>query len=241
MRRIRFVEVEFHPTPAAMTPHKKQSADLRRRYPMLFEIGLALSLGLLVLLFTIPLESESSLEIVESKQEVVLVEEVEQTRQVDRPPPPPRAPAPIEVANEQVTEEIELDFDMDLDLSESATAPPAPPPPPAAPEPEPEPQEPEIFVVVEQPPRLIGGIQGVQEQLHYPEIARRAGIEGTVFVQFVVDENGNVVDPFCIRDPGGQTCEEALRVVRDSKFEPGRQRGQAVKVRFSIPVKFRLE
>jgi len=238
---LAFVEGKFNPTPAAMTPHKKKSADLRRRYPMLFEIGLALSLGLLVLLFTIPLETESSLEIVETQQEVVLVEEVEQTRQVDRPPPPPRAPAPIEVANEQVTEEIELDFDMDLDLSESATAPPAPPPPPAAePEPEPEP-EPEIFVVVEQPPELIGGIQGVQEQLRYPEIARRAGIEGTVYVQFIVDERGNVVDPFCIRDPGGQTCEEALRVVRKAKFEPGMQRGQAVKVRFSLPIKFRLD
>lgn len=208
---------------------------------MLFEVGLALSLGLLVILFTIPLENESSLEIVETQQEVVLVEEVEQTRQVDRPPPPPRAPAPIEVANEQVTEEIELDFDMDLDLSEASTAPPAPPPPPAAPEPEPEPEaEPEIFVVVENPPELIGGIQGIQERLQYPEIARQAQIEGTVYVQFVVDERGNVTDPFCIRDPGGQTCEEALRVVRTAKFEPGRQRGQPVKVRFSLPIKFRL-
>lgn len=238
-----FVEVEFNQTPAAMTPHKNDPVNLRRRYPMLFEIGLALSLGLLVLLFTIPLQNESSLEIVETQQEVVLVEEVEQTRQIDRPPPPPRAPAPIEVANEQVTEEIDLDFDMDLDLNETATAPPAPPPPPAAmPEPEPKPEpEPEIFVVVEQPPELIGGLEGLQKQLRYPDIARRAQIEGTVYVQFIVDENGNVVDPFCVRDPGGQTCDEALRVVRTAKFRPGMQRGRAVKVRFSIPVKFRLK
>jgi protein TonB len=225
-----------------MTPHRNNNVDLRQRYPVLFEVGLALSLGLIIILFSIPLEKTSSLDIVETEQEIVLVEEVEQTRQIEKPPPPPKAPAPIEVANEAVTEEIDLDFDMDLDLNETITGPPAPPPPPAAaPEPEPEPEpESEIFVVVEEPPQLIGGIGGIQERIRYPEVARLAGIEGTVFVQFVVDENGNVIDPFCIRDPGGSTCEEAIRAVSTSKFEPGRQRGKPVKVRFSLPVKFRL-
>jgi protein TonB len=224
-----------------MTPHKKDAVDLRKRYPMLFEVGLALSLGLILVLFSIPLDQESSLEIVETQQEVVLVEEVEQTRQIEKPPPPPQAPAPIEVANEAVTEEIELDFDMDFDLNETVTSPPAPPPPPAPePEPEPEPEEPEIFVIVENPPELIGGIQGLQAKIEYPEVARLAGIQGVVHVQFVVDENGNVLNPVCVRDPGGQTCEEALRAVRTSKFKPGRQRGKPVKVHFSLPVKFRL-
>jgi protein TonB len=100
--------------------------------------------------------------------------------------------------------------------------------------------EPEIFVVVENPPELIGGLEGLQQRVRYPDAARRAGIEGTAFVQFVIDEQGNVVDPVCVRDPGGGTCEEAVRVVRASTFTPGRQRGQPVKVRFSLPVKFRL-
>jgi periplasmic protein TonB len=226
-----------------MTPHKNDAADLRQRYPLLLEVGLILSLGLVIFLFTITIEPSSTLELVETQQEIVLVEEVEQTHQIERPPPPPRAPAPIEVANEALTEDIPLDFNMDLDLSESVTAPPPPPPPPAAaPEPvrEPEP-EPEIFVVVEEPPQLIGGLEELQARLEYPELARVAQIEGAVFLQFVVDEEGRVVDPFCIRDPGGGTCEEAIRAVSASRFVPGRQRGKAVKVRFSMPVRFRLQ
>lgn len=100
--------------------------------------------------------------------------------------------------------------------------------------------EPEVFVVVENPPELIGGLEGLQQRVRYPAAARRAGIEGTVFLQFIVDERGRVLDPVCARDPGGGTCEEALRVVRTSTFQPGLQRGQPVKVRFSLPVKFRL-
>ena len=225
-----------------MVAIKSAAADLRRRYPLFFEIGLATSLGLAVLLFTVPYQSSDDFQIVEEQQEIVFVEEIEQTRQIEKPPPPPQAPAPIEVSDEAMVEEINLDFDMDLDLNEAATRSLVPPPPPpSAPEPEPEPApESEIFVIVENPPELIGGLEGVQERLQYPEVARLAGLEGTVFVQFVVDEQGNVVDPICVRDPGGGTCDEALRVIRDVKFRPGRQRGKAVKVRFSLPVKFRL-
>jgi protein TonB len=186
------------------------------------------------------MDSTGQLEIVETQQEVVLVEEVEQTHQAEKPPPPPKAPPPVEVANEAIVEDVVLDFDMDLDLGEVVTPPP-PPPPAAEPEPEAAPEEePEIFVVVEEPPQLIGGLESLQSRIQYPELARMAEIQGTVFVQFVVDENGNVNDPVCVRDPGGGTCEEALRAVREVKFRPGRQRGKPVKVRFSLPVKFRL-
>ena len=230
----------LHPTLPAMTPHKNDTTDLRNRYPVFFEFGLALSLGLVLFFFTIPIETTSTLDIVETQQEIVLVEEVEQTRQIEKPPPP-KPPAPVEVANETVTQEIDLDFDMDLDLNETVSTPSLPPPPPA-PEPEAAPEpEPDIFVIVEQPPTLIGGLAALQARLKYPEVARLAGLEGTVFVQFVVDQSGNVTDPVCVRDPGGGMCDEALRVARLSKFEPGRQRGKPVKVRFSLPVKFRLQ
>lgn len=223
---------------------KSASADLRRRYPLFFEIGLAASLGLAILLFTVPFESSGDFVLVEHQQEIVRVEDIEQTRQIEQPPPPPQAPSPIEVANDAFVEEITLNFDMDLDLDEAATrvaTPPPPPPPASAPEvaPPPAPEE-EIFVIVEEPPQLIGGIQGIQDRLQYPEVARLASLQGTVYLQFVVDEQGNVVDPVCVREPGGGTCEEALRVIRDAKFEPGRQRGKPVKVRFALPVKFRL-
>ncbi|MEP0549026.1 MAG: energy transducer TonB [Rhodothermales bacterium] len=223
-----------------MPVRKSDSADLRKRYTIFVQLGLVASLIILVILFTVDYTSNQDFQIVEEQQEIVQVEEIEQTRQIEKPPPPPKPPAPVEVPDEDIDEQIDLDLDMDLDLNDAPTdLPPPPPPPPDEPEPEPEP-EPEIFVIVENPPELIGGLEGLQGRIQYPELARRAGIEGTVFVQFVVDEQGNVVDPVCVRDPGGQTCEEALRAVRVSKFKPGRQRGKPVKVRFSLPVKFRL-
>lgn len=221
-----------------MPVRKSDSADLRKRYTIFVQLGLVASLIILVALFTIDFQTSQDFQIVEEQTEIVQVEEIEQTRQIEKPPPPPKPPAPVEVPDEEVDEEIELDLDMDFDITETVTDLPPPPPPPD--EPEPEPAEPEIFVIVENPPELIGGLEGLQERIQYPELARRAGIEGTVFVQFVVDEQGNVVDPVCVRDPGGQTCEEALRAVREAKFTPGRQRGKPVKVRFSLPVKFRL-
>ncbi len=222
-----------------MPVRKTEEADLRKRYMIFVQLGLVASLLILLGLFTVDFTTGQDFQIVEEQQEIVQVEEIEQTRQIEKPPPPPKPPAPVEVPDEDVTEEIDLDLDMDLDLNDAPTDLPPPPPPPAD-EPEPEPEEPEIFVIVENPPELIGGLEGLQSRIQYPEMARRAGIEGTVFVQFVVDENGNVNNPVCARDPGGNTCEEALRAVREAKFKPGRQRGKPVKVRFSLPVKFRL-
>lgn len=222
-----------------MPVRKSESADLRKRYTIFVQLGLVASLLILIVLFTVEFQSDSGFEIVEEQQEIVQVEEIVQTQQIDRPPPPPKPPAPVEVPDEEVDEEIDLDLDMDLDLNEAPTDLPPPPPPPAEEEPEPEP-EPEIFVIVEENPELIGGLEGLQQRIQYPELARRAGIEGTVFMQFVVDENGNVSDLQCVRDPGGGTCEEAKRAVQASQFKPGRQRGRAVKVRFSLPVRFRL-
>jgi len=98
----------------------------------------------------------------------------------------------------------------------------------------------DFFVVVEEMPELIGGLESIQRSIRYPEMARRAGIEGRVYVQFIVDENGNVVDPQIIRGIGGGADEEALRVVSEAEFKPGMQRGQPVRVQYSLPIFFRL-
>lgn len=98
----------------------------------------------------------------------------------------------------------------------------------------------EIFVIVEQMPELIGGLESIQREMRYPETARRAGIEGRVYVQFVVDEEGNVAYPRVTRGIGGGADEEALRVVSQAKFRPAMQRGMPVKVHFTLPIFFRL-
>lgn len=110
------------------------------------------------------------------------------------------------------------------------------PPPPSRPS---NPDE-NVFVVVEQEPELIGGLQGIQKDIRYPETARRAGIEGRVIVQFIVTKEGGVRDAQIVRSIGGGTDEEALRAVQNAKFKPGLQRGRAVDVQYSLPVVFRL-
>lgn len=99
----------------------------------------------------------------------------------------------------------------------------------------------DYFVVVEEMPELIGGLAAIQRNIQYPEMARRAGIEGRVYVQFIVNENGDVEDSRVIRGIGGGADEEALRAVRQAKFKPGIQRGQPVRVQYSLPVVFRLQ
>ncbi len=213
-----------------------EQTALRRRYPLLLQVSLLLALALGVTAFSIPLRFGEDVTVITTDQEFVPSIEIDVTVQHPEPPPPPKPPAPIEVAETEVDDVVHLP-----ELGDLLTEPTIIPPPPAPPvDPPQSPDEREIFPIVEQQPELIGGLEGLQSRIRYPEMALRAEIEGTVFVQFVVDEQGNVNDPVCVRDPGGNTCAEALRAVREAKFKPGRQRGQPVKVRFSLPVKFRL-
>src|SRR5690606_38550688 len=131
---------------------------------------------------------------------------------------------------------------QDVDFRDTPATPPSPPTPhvemPPVVEPPPPPEH--VFVAVEQMPELVGGIQGLQGRIQYPEMARRAGIEGRVFVQFVVNEQGVPSDIRVVRGIGGGADEAAVAAVRESRFTPGLQRGRPVKVRMSLPVTFRL-
>lgn len=230
-------------TPTDMAVHKNDKADIRSRYPLYVQIGLALSLSLIIGAFTIPLMPGGDFEIIQSDQEIIEVEEIEQTQQLEKPPPPPAPPPPEEVPDEEIIEEQVIDISQDIDLSETPPAPPPPPPPPSAappPPPPPPPPEPEIFEVVEQMPTLIGGLEALQRAIQYPEMARRSGIEGRVFVQFVVDEQGRPSEVRAVRGIGGGADEAAVNAVRNARFTPGLQRGRPVKVRMSLPVTFRL-
>ncbi len=98
----------------------------------------------------------------------------------------------------------------------------------------------DVFMVVEQMPELIGGLAGLQESIRYPDAARKAGIEGRVFLQFVVDAEGRVTDPLVVRGIGAGCDEEALRAVSETRFVPGRQLGIPVAVKMSLPITFKL-
>lgn len=172
--------------------------------------------------------------VLEGPQELVQVEDVEATKQEAAPPPPPKPPIPIEAPSDEVLEDIEI---SETELVEDAEV--AAPPPPV--EEEEEEEEPVFFVAVEQQPQPIGGLQAIQQRIVYPEIAKRAGVQGRVFVKAFVDENGNVVKVELLKGIGAGCDEAAMKAVQETKFTPGKQRGKPVKVQVSIPVVFRLQ
>lgn len=96
----------------------------------------------------------------------------------------------------------------------------------------------EVFVEVEQRPEC-GGVRALADKIQYPESAREAGIEGRVFVRFVVDESGDVIDPTVTKGVQEALNQEALRAVKKLECKPGKQRGQPVKVKMAVPVTFR--
>jgi protein TonB len=102
-------------------------------------------------------------------------------------------------------------------------------------------EAPTYFVAVEEMPEPIGGIGAIQQLIEYPEIAKRAGVEGKVYVLAFVDESGNVTNVKLIKGIGAGCDEAALDAVRKTKFKPGKQRGTPVKVQVSIPIVFKLQ
>src|SRR5688572_20822565 len=102
-----------------------------------------------------------------------------------------------------------------------------------------------IFTVVEQQAAFEGGFEAmakfIAKNMKYPAQARRMGIEGSVFVSFVVDKEGNISDPQVIKGISADCDKEAIRVVKlMPPWKPGKQNGKPVKSRFVLPIKFRL-
>lgn len=215
------------------TERKTDRADLRRSYNILLQFGLIVALLFIIGLVKINLYSAPPTPLAVEDQEEVVMEEVIQTKQIETPPPPPRPPVPVEVPNDEIIEDEILDLDSELDLDGPLDLPPPPPPS--------DDEEEDFFVVVETMPQLKGGLAGLQKKVKYPEMARRAGIEGRVTVQFIVNEQGKVENPRVIRGIGGGCDEAALAAVKKASFTPGMQRGRAVRVQYSLPIVFRLQ
>ncbi len=220
-----------------MALRKTLRADLRRTTGLLTQAGIAFALVLLIAAFRADLRTAPPVVHPAPPRDVIPIETIVQTIQHREPPPPPKPAAIVEVVDAVKLDDIPIGID---DLKAQVVKPLGPPPAPTpAIQPYPEPEE-RIFIVVEEEPELIGGLVGLQSRITYPEVAKRAGIEGRVSVQFVVDETGRVRDAFVVRGIGGGCDEEALEAVENARFTPGKQRGKAVKVQMTLPVTFRL-
>lgn len=192
--------------------------------------------------------------------------EMEVPRTAEPPPPPPPPPTVMQfVATDMPNLETKLFEDQSIDeqtsievpvvIQKEAAAPPPPPPPP----PPREEKEQEIFKVVEDAPLFPGCedidvkderqkcaetklLEFLYSKIQYPSIARENGIEGMVYIRFVVEPDGSISRTEVVRDVGGGCGDEAARVVNlMPKWNPGKQRGKAVRVMFTLPVKFDLQ
>ncbi len=215
----------------AMVREKNLDVDLKRKYSKVFwrSMGISFLLHVLVVVLFPSFEVRSSP--IQPDQELILVEPIPETRQIQRPPPP-RPAVPIETESEDVPDDVtiestELNFDqVQIDLS----------PPPFIREGVPVAGEEEIvpFWRAERPPEPARRVMP-----EYPEVARKAGIEGVVFVRFTVGTDGRVRDAQVVRGPE-IFREAALNAISQSVFRPALQNDKPVSVRMTMPIRFRL-
>ncbi|RPH99381.1 MAG: energy transducer TonB [Calditrichaeota bacterium] len=215
-----------------MIVRKNPEANLKLKYVKYREIGLVLALAILVILLQAFKRSETKVVDQGRVDLKIEVQEIPQTEQEKRPPAPTRPSVPVESEDEEIPEDATIEM-TDINLDEL----PPPPPPP-----EDEQGETPIFVAYDEAPQPIGGFAAIQANLTYPEIARKAGVEGRVYVNVLIDERGNVVDTKVLKSLGNNGCDEAaIAAIRSVKWKPAKQRDKSVKVWVGIPVVFKLK
>ncbi len=226
-----------------MEPKKTEKADLTNKTALFFNIGLVVTLLLAVSAFTYKTYDDTSAKDLSGAQ--TDFEEILEVPPTEQPPPPPpqiQQPQIIEVPDEEeIEEEIEINMDNEITEETKVEAIVI-----AAPEPEKENVD-EIFLVVEESATYPGGMNAFYEyvskkmQGKYPAQARRMGIEGKVFVQFVVNRDGTIQDVNIMKGIGAGCDELAAKVIQESpSWKPGKQRGKAVRQRMVIPIFFKL-
>lgn len=226
---------------------KSPKADLERGKTMSILMGFVVGLAVLFVGFE---WSDQDIKIATASEgvaDIIAEEEVEITRQDTPPPPPPPPPAPVvtEVLN-VVEDDVQLD-QQDILSSEDnqKVAQVATYTPPAVVEEEEESAQ-QIFTVVEEMPLFPGGdgelLKFIAKSIKYPVIAQENGIQGRVICSFVINRDGAVVDAEVMRGVDPSLDKEALRVIGTMpKWKPGKQRGKPVRVKYTVPITFRLQ
>jgi protein TonB len=212
--------------------------EIRYRYKLVFECSIISSLLLTIFAFRYFPDVERRTIEYEAPQELFTVEDIQQTKQDYTPPPPPERPSIIlEAITDADIEEVEFES-TELNIYEELGA---PPPPPKEEKNGVIEEEPVYFVAVEEMPYPIGGILAIQDLIVYPDIAKRAGVEGKVYILAYVNKQGIVEKTEILKGIGGGCDEAAEYAVKHTKFSPGKQRGKPVNVKVMIPVVFRLD
>ena len=212
---------------------KNPEISLEKKKGLFFQIGLVLSLVIVLVAFEWKnyekLEYNlGQLNLDDMEEEIIPI-----TKQELKPPPPPPPPPEVieiiedddEIEDELEIEDTESDEDEEIEIEEE--------------------DDEEFFMVVENMPEFPGGDLGlmkyIQKHVKYPAIAKEYNITGKVYVSFIVDKSGSVTNAKIVRGVDKNLDAEALRVVKSlPKYKPGKQRGKAVRVMFTIPINFTL-
>jgi len=226
-----------------MQVKKSEKASLEKDKVIYALMGLVFTLSLVYVALEWTEREVTKYEVTDT--EFLFEEEVEiqQTSQEAPPPPPPPAVQEVEVLNvvEDNVETESIEVNAEDDKAEEVVI--------AAPVEAPVEEEEEevVFVVVESMPEFPGGQQALfkylSENVKYPVIAQENGIQGRVICQFVVNKDGSIVDVEVVRSGGDPSLDkEAVRVIKSMpKWKPGKQRGKAVRVKYTVPVNFKLQ
>ena len=215
-----------------MDSKKNPKVSLENKKGMFFQIGLAVTLLAILIAFEWKSYDKTNYNLGDLNLDDMEEEIIPITRQEVKPPPPPPPPPEIieivedevEIEKELEIEETETDEDEIIEIEED---------------------DEEFFMVVENMPEFPGGDLGlmkfIQKNVRYPAIAKEYNITGKVYVSFIVDKQGNVTNVKIVRGVDKNLDAEAVRVVSSlPKYKPGKQRGKAVRVMFTIPINFTL-
>ena len=216
-----------------MLPYKNYRADVKGKYEKYLKVSFIISLILLIAAFKFspkPVKIENKEQ--NNDSDIILVKPPIHTKIYTKPPSMPKPVVPVIAINNETEDLIMVDISID-ETSEYSK--------PLIIHREKIVEDDKIFVAVEEMPEILGGMKSLYSKLIYPDIIRRAEIEGKVIIEFIVDKNGNVVDMKIIQSVNDKLDEIALNAVKDLKFTPGKQRGKPVKVKMKIPINFRLK
>ena len=222
---------------------KSPKADLQNKRGLLLEIGLALALAIVIAAFAYT-PKEPRIEKVDLNYAPIEEEITEITRQDQKPPEPPKKVEVKVIADllqvvtndTKITTEVDFaEFDEDTEVLQQVEVV------------EEEIADDEPFLRVETMPSFQGGDLNtfrnwVQTNVRFPQIALENGIQGRVALSFVIERDGRLTNIQVLSTPDRSLSEEAVRVLEKSpKWTPGKQRNQAVRVKYTLPVDFRVQ
>lgn len=223
-----------------MEAKKTEKADLTNKTSFFFSIGLLVTMSIVVMAFEWKDREKQDIDLLGKNTNTF--EEMLEIPPTEQPPPPPpevQQPQIIEVPDEEeIEDEIQVKFDVEVTENTKVQQIVI-----AAEEPKEEVEE--IFTIVEDPASPIGGMTAfykyVGEKIKYPPQARRMGVEGRVFVEFIIDKDGSITEVRAVKGIGAGCDEEAVRILQGApKWKAGKQRGKPVKQKMVLPITFKL-